>query len=169
MTSPAMPSFRGLSERLCSTAWDLVAPAVERAWASGLTERRAGCVVVLDEPLPGPTAARAAAPLFIGYVEEGEDPELYRVHALAKAEVSARTGLSSRGLQQQAPHLYRPGMTKWGGSVVRDGLVCAFSGVQPVFDEMIADWMAGAVISLCRHEMLRPGGVMDSDLSFLGS
>ena len=47
-------------------------------------------------------------------------------------------------------------MTQWGGSIVRDGLICAFSGVQPIFDEMIAGWMADAVIACCRHAMPAP-------------
>ena len=153
--------FAGVSPSTCATAWRLIQPSVDAAAADGTISRRAGCMVVLA---PAPTPVD---PLFVGVVSDGPDPELYLLHALAKAHVSQVTGLSSRAVQQDSPHLYHPGMTKWGGSVVRRGLVCAFSGVQPEFDEMFAGWMADAVIALCRHAMTRPDGVMDSSESFL--
>ena len=81
--------------------------------------------------------------------------------------MSRHTGLPSRQVQQESPHLYRHGDTKWGGSVVRNGLIVAFSGVQAVFDEMIAGWMADAIIALCRNDMTKPDGIMASDSSFV--
>jgi len=104
------------------------------------------------------------------YVESLDSPnasDRFLELALAMAYVSLRTGQPGRVVQQEMPHLYKEGMTKWGGSVVRGGLIVAFSGMQAVFDEMIAGWMADALIALCRHEITRPAGVMENGSSFL--
>lgn len=92
----------------------------------------------------------------------------YENIATAKAKVSWETGLPSRKVQQDAPHFYRKGMTKWGGSVIENGLIVAFSGVEAVFDEAIAGTMLRWIVALCQHEMTREGGVMDRDTSFIG-
>jgi hypothetical protein len=70
-------------------------------------------------------------------------------------------------VQQNAPHLYQPGWTKWGGSAVEYKLVVAFSGVEAVFDEAISWSMMAWLLAMCRHEMTKPDGVMASDNAFL--
>jgi hypothetical protein len=157
MSGAAPARFIGLTAEICSTAWEVIYPAIERAAAIGLTERRAGCMVVLP-PVPAThvRTAEGPEPMFVGLLEGTTAPELYSTHARAKARVSWLTGLSSRQVHHTSPHLYRPDMTKWGGSVVRDGLICAYSGVQPIFDEMIAGWMADTVIAYCRYAMSPP-------------
>ncbi|MGE0217544.1 hypothetical protein [Mycolicibacterium sp.] len=150
---------------MCAAAWEVIQPAIERAATIGLTERRAGCIVVLPPaPFRDTRVVDQPDPVFIGLLQRTADPDLYRTHALAKAQVSWLTGLPSREVYHSAPHLYRPGMTKWGGSVVRDGLICAFSGVQPFFDEMIAGWMADTVIAYCRDAAPRQQWPIDPGL-----
>lgn len=165
--------FTGVSHQICATAWDIVQPAIRQAAEQGVIDRFAGAVVVLDPYATsvsgyqdGQSVAEAAdqpGVLFMAEIDGSTeiDPATFRRVALAKAHVSLTVGHPSRIVQQQMPHLYQAGMTKWGGSTVRDGLVVAFSGVQAVFDEMISGWMADAVIALCRNEMTRPGGVLE--------
>ncbi len=153
--------YAGLTEEICTAAWDIVLTTVEYAYERGITNKLAGTIVVLD-PYTGTV-------LFKCRVDQNHpDAEKYDEIALAKAQVSWETGLPSRQVQQEAPHLYRPGMTKWGGSVIENKLVVAFSGVQAVFDEAIAASMLAWIIALCRHEMTKEGGVMASDSSFIG-
>jgi len=161
--------YAGLTREICATAWKLIAPGISTAAQMGITNKHKGTIFVLDptQPYAGQERLPSRAVLYAEAVcEEGNNK--YANIAEAKAYLSWRTGLPSRVVQQQAPHLYVAGMTKWGGSVVRDGLVVAFSGVQAVFDEMISGWMADAIIALCRDEMTRPDGVMASSSSFVG-
>jgi hypothetical protein len=157
--------YEGLSGSICETAWDMVLPAVERAAANGITDGHRGTIVVLDPTVP--YASGVAVPvIYRSDILDGHTP-LYSEFATAKAAISWRTGLSSREVQQTSPHLYRRGDIKWGGSVFRDGLIVAFSGVQAVLDEMIAGWMADALLGLCREAMTSPVGVMASGDSYL--
>lgn len=153
--------YAGLTYEICAKAWDTVLPSVNNAFDRGITNKEVGTIVVLD-----PSSGLV---LFQRRVYENHpDAKKYDQIALAKARVSQETGLPSRQVQQEAPHLYRPGMTKWSGSVVEHKLVVAFSGVQAVFDEAIAASMLAWIIALCRHEMTKEGGVMASDSSFIG-
>jgi len=158
--------YDGVTNAICEVAWDMVYPAVGRAAEQGVVEACQGTVVVLDPTVPYAPTAAAAPILFEASI--GAEVAMFRKFATAKAAVTWRTGLSSRQVQQTYPHLYLPGDVKWGGSVVRDGLIVAFSGVQAVLDEMIAGWMADALIGLCREAMTKPDGVMASYSSYLG-
>lgn len=160
--------YTGLTRGICATAWDMIVPAIGTAAQMDVTNKHEGTIFVLDPTklFVGQEALPTDAVLYAEVVG-GAENEKYTTIAEAKAYVSWRTGLPSRVVQQQAPHLFVPGMTKWGGSVVRDGLVVAFGGVQAVFDEMISGWMADAIIALCRDEMTKPDGVMADSGSFI--
>ncbi len=149
-----------LTGKMCLKAWEAVEAAVVVAADTGIANKCAGTVVVLDP--------QTDEPLFAADVDvKHPDAEKYRVIAHAKAELSARTGMSSRDVQQNAPHLYEDGDVKYGGSVWRDGLVVAFSGVQAVIDEAFAGMMADLLVGMCQDKVTRKGGIMDSDLIFI--
>ncbi len=153
--------FSGLSGAICADAWGICRPAVIEAANSRITNKIAGSIIVLS-PQDGTV-------LYRGHITSGHpDAVRYDEIALAKARVSWATGLPSRRVQQDAPHLYQPGMTKWGGSVIQDKLVVAFSGVQAVFDEAIASMMLAWIIAICRDEMTKLDGVMNSEGSYIG-
>lgn len=162
-----------ITEDICAKAWDMISPAVAKVNGMGITNKYAGTVVVFNPNADPrlPVNGHNGHVLFEARIVNDEisvsDRSKYTTIAIAKAEVSFRTGLPSRQVQQESPHLYKDGDTKWGGSVVRNGLIVAFSGVQAVFDEMIAGWMADAIIALCRNEMTKPDGVMASESSFI--
>ena len=155
--------FTGISEDVCGFAWHkMVLPAIAPMAELGIINRYAGCIIVVDPYFPGFT------PLFTATINGENDDYIYMRIAEAKARVSHRTRLSSSLVQTQYPYLYKEGDTKWGGSTVdAGGLVVAFSGVQAVYDEMIAEWMASAIRALCRNEMVRDGGVMQDAGPFL--
>ena len=153
--------YAWLTEEICAAAWRIVLPMVEQAWGTAITNKLAGTIVVLD-PYNGQVLFQCRVRV------DHRDAEKYDQIALAKATVSWETGLPSRQVQQDAPHLFLPGMTKWGGSAIEHKLVVAFSGVQAVYDEAIAASMLAWIIALCRHEMTKEGGVMASDSSFIG-
>ena len=160
-----------LTPEMCHKAWYTIEVAVDAAADDGMINKFAGTIVVLD-PTSGGNADSSV--LFKKTLSrDHENAAKYEEFALAKARLSHRTGRSSRDIQVNAPHLFKEpyshevGDLKWGGSVVREGLIVAFSGVEAVFDEMIAGWMADALIAMCRHEMTRPDGIMASDDSYI--
>lgn len=158
-----MSNFAGVTTEICEIAWELTLPSLTKSSDIGVTNKPkpTGTVVVLD-PRTGAVLFQARAN------EDHPDAEKYDEIALAKATVTVETGLPSRKVQQDAPHLYEAGQTKWGGSAIQDGLIVAFSGVQAVFDEAISKNMIAWIIAICQDEMTRSGGVMDSESSFLG-
>jgi hypothetical protein len=146
--------FVPLDEALCLRAWHVVLPSIRIAAGNGTIQREAGTVVVL-EPWGG-------AVLFSARVDETHpEAELYDEFALAKALLTREANMPSRVVRQEAPHLLKPGHIKWGGAVVRDRLVVAFSGVEEAFDESISWSMLAWIQALCRNDVVRPGGLMD--------
>lgn len=149
-----------LTHEICIRAWAITKQAATEAATTKITNKFAGTIIVLN-PWDGTV-------LFEERLNETHlCKDKYDEIALAKAQVSRDTGLSSREVQQNAPHLYTVDMTKWGGSVVENKLVVAFSGVQAIFDEAIAATMLRWVVALCQHEMTRPEGVMDADGDYI--
>ena len=152
--------YTGLTSEICKVAWEISLEAVEKAAHKGVINKWAGTLIVLN-PHDGEVLFRAQV--------NPQHPmaDMYDEIALAKARVSWETGLPSRQVQLDAPHLYRPGMTKWGGAVVKNGLVVSFSGVQAVFDEATSWTVLNWILALCQYEMVRPGGVMDGESSYI--
>ena len=160
-------TYSGLSAQICQKAWEITLGTVLMAAANNVTNKLAGTIVVCVPRINDPD--QGFDTVFIAdVVGEHPDREKYEDIAVAKAEVSWLTGLPSRKVQQDAPFLYESGMTKWGGSVIENGLVVAFSGVQAAFDEAIAGTMLRWIVALCQDEMTREGGVMSQDTSFIG-
>ncbi|HEU0266465.1 MAG TPA: hypothetical protein VFQ70_02465 [Candidatus Saccharimonadaceae bacterium] len=152
--------FTGLTADICRTAWHIVEAAARQAALDEVTDKSAGSIVVLS-PVDGSL-------LFTASIDENNAKAAkYAEFAHAKADVCWKTGKPSHVVQQSAPHLYQPGMVKWGGGVVKDGLVVAFSGVQAVFDKTIAWNMLNWIIAICQDEMTKPGGVMESEDDFI--
>jgi len=165
-----------LTRAVCERAWKVVSLAADGAHEEdGITNQNAGTIVVLDPTVAyAPGVKISSAAVFMDHIDvHHQDWAMYCDYAQAMAMLSWRTGLSSRDVQQTAPHLFKEptngelGDIKLGGSVVRDGLVVAFCGVQPEFAEWIADTMAGLLIAMCRREMTMPGGIMESGNSFV--
>jgi hypothetical protein len=155
-------TYQGLTAEICQEAWEISRAAIGAASRNSTINKHAGTLIVLD-----PSSADADV-LFRGRVDDNHPKAAkYDELALAKAMVSWGTGLLSRTVQQDAPHLLRPGMTKWGGAVVESGLVVSFSGVQAVYDEATAWMELKWIVAICQNEMTMPGGVMESDDSYI--
>jgi hypothetical protein len=155
--------FTGINRDICEMAWQMVLPAIEASDDARVTNKFDGCIVVID-----PRPHRQGTIIFREVIRT-TTPQKYRDLAIDKAQLTQEHKLPSSVIQQQFPYLFNEGDSKWGGSTIDDGgLIVAFSGVQAVFDEMIAEWMASAIRALCRHEMTREGGVMSEDYSYIG-
>lgn len=175
-----MSGFVGLTHEHCAIGRIMIDPSITWGMSGGIFKRAAGHLVVLDPRLPYEPKYRSFRDdnfldEVVLYQYSWGDPTTWEAPfgwvALSKAYASWKTGLPSREIQQMHPYLYEEGWTKYGGSVVLPGgLVVAFSGIQPWFDEMISGWMAYAIQGLCLDAMHRPNdGVMANEgLIFLG-
>ncbi|BDZ61508.1 hypothetical protein Lsed01_01309 [Demequina sediminis] len=152
--------FAGLTPELCSQAWDLVTPAIERAAATGVIRAATGNLIVLDP------ATRDATLFWHGSIGDTED-KTYE-YALAKARVAERTGLDTSRLRMEHPHLYTAGDIVYPGGIVRHGLVVAFSGVEGEADEMIAEWFVSAVRGIARLAFVSPVGPDARGIRYVG-
>jgi hypothetical protein len=120
----------------------------------GIFKRADMHIVVMNPVMPYPQYAFKDAVLYsysYGIKDLWEHP--YDLIAYKKAEQSWITGKDGITLQQLAPHLMAVGDTPWYGSVNRDGMIVAVSGVQSYFDTLIAGWIADTCIAFCREKM----------------
>lgn len=137
--------------KMAEQAIDLALPTVEALAAQDVTNGRDLHIVVAVRE-PGYTDALVLAERSLG----NTDLWRYRYDTIArnKADISARTGLSSREVQLLRPELLVEGDTKYWGSVVDGNLVAACSGVQSHFDEAISR----VILAIAR-------GLMDEDVA----
>lgn len=152
--------FPGVTQETCALAWSLIEPAIEKAYAAGLTNGLRGTIMVLDPAQPD-----VDKPVFVAHVGE-PDPE-FLTNVQGKVAVTIRTGLDSSRVRQDFPHLYRPGDIKYPGAIIREGLIVSFSGVQGDFDEMICEWMVAALRAIGRDRFSRPGGADEAQGAYL--
>ncbi|WP_062522804.1 hypothetical protein [Demequina silvatica] len=151
--------FTGLTPEICSQAWELITPAIERAAAAGVIRDAVGDLVVMDPARPGTI-------LWTGSLGDTED-KTYG-YAVAKAKVAERTGLDTSRVRMDQPHLYTAGDIVYPGGVVRHGMVAAFSGVEGEADEMIAEWFIAAVRGIARLAFVSPHGPDATGTRYLG-
>ncbi|WP_084104439.1 hypothetical protein [Demequina sp. NBRC 110056] len=155
-----MTVFPGVTEETCEIAWSMILPAIEKAYADGLTNGLRGTIIVLD-----PAEPEVDNPVFVAHV--GEPDSAFLTNVEGKVKVTIRTGLDSSRVRQDFPHLYRAGDIKYPGAINREGLIVAFSGVQGDFDEMICEWMVAALRAIGRDRFSRPGGADDAEGAYL--
>lgn len=151
--------FTGITEEICSEAWAVIVPAIQKAAELEVTNGLRGTLIVLDPQSPTDEI------LFTGHVGD-EDPEFLQ-NVKGKVAVTLRTGYDSEKIRMDLPHLYQEGDIKYPGAIKRDGLVIAFSGVQGEFDVMICEWMASTIRAICRIEMHGPGGADEQPGAYL--
>lgn len=173
--------FPGITQEVCSVAFDIQLAAFQSANRKGVTNRFAGTLVVVN-PHATPSSPEAAIKEIDGnvlfarrvdrdYAQASRFDEL----ALSKAAVLwtlrpvLGANFTTRDVQQNYPHLYLPGMVKYGGGVCRNGVVYAFSGVQANYDEAFALGVAVWVEAMCREAMVNPEvGVMSMNVPRVG-
>jgi hypothetical protein len=122
-----------LTGKMAEQAIDLTLPTIHELAATGVIVRRDLHIVIgtREEGYLEVLAERSLGdPTQWGYP--------YDQIARSKAEISARTGLSTREVQLLRPELLEEGDTKYWGSIVGGALVVACSGVQSHFDEAIS-------------------------------
>ena len=139
-----------LTKEIVEQAVNMIRPGV-----LGLINREGKLVlyvVVLDPAAksgqaPGKAVLWEAA---IGEQNRKRWPRNYAQFALAKAELTLRTGLPAHLILRDAPHHYQKGDFKFGGSDIRNGIIVAASGLDWYHDYMVS----GAVAAMCHGLVL---------------
>lgn len=103
----------------------------------------------------------------IGEVRDWEHP-YFRI-AVSKAEITARTGRSSREAHEVAPWLLEQGDTLYWGSAIEDNIVVACSGVQPWYDEMLSKMIIAAIKAICTELVLAKRDAASDEDDFFGA
>lgn len=148
-----------LTKELAAQAVQMVRPSVEALMMSGRFKRPTLHIVIGDPSFKPHDANRERCwrnngilhQETIGNTSDWERP--YDSIALSKTYLSWQHGMPTQILQARCPHLLEYGDTTFFGSAVRDGLVVGVSGVQPYFDQMVAEWVLEACRALCIEAM----------------
>ncbi len=180
--------FPGITPENCELAVEICLPALAKSHNKGMANKYAGTVVIIDPYMPAPSLnptaitdgqVERAAILIQDIDPDHPDAAKYRHIAIGKAKVLwvLRTmgmmghTFTTREVQQQFPHLFRPGMTKWHGGYCWHGLIVTFSGVQGNYDEWVSLMIAEAITAMSREAMTdtEVGVMANVGQSFIGS
>ena len=155
-----------LNRDVCSQAVGLAIPSILALAANGITAKPAINIhiVIMDPTIPYSETGFEKAILYL--CDIGENTKKYIPVANSKARISWRTGLDSLVAQQMFPALHTKGDTKWGGSVVRHGIVVAVSGLEEWADIFCSGVIADACNMFCRAQMRTI--LKDENVTFLG-
>lgn len=168
--------FPGITYDVCDLALNIQVPAFKRAFEMGVARRFAGTFVVMaphaQASSPHPSLDEVEAAALIKRRIDPQWPEVAKYDEIALSKAAVLWGLrpvlgpnfTTRDVQQGYPHLYLPGMVKYGGGVCQSGVIYAFSGVQANYDEAFALSVAAWVEAMCREAMVDPdAGVMNEN------
>ncbi|HEY1064001.1 MAG TPA: hypothetical protein VGE30_01750 [Candidatus Saccharimonadales bacterium] len=163
-----------LTPKMCEEAWEIILPSIKYAADTGLINKYAGTIVVLDPTVSGTVRLSPAQDNYGVVFTATIDPDYecakkYRDFAHFKAQQTWRTGLSGRQLREQPWHYQEPsnrnpGDLKWAGAINHCGIIVAFSGVQEAYDEWISYMMATQLVARC-HVLM--ADIMSNDDSFI--
>ena len=132
-----------LTKEVVERALGMIKPGIEALIKS--EKKVVLYLVVLD---PAESKAGAKTVLWEGAIGDSDRkkwPRDYCHFAHSKAELTLRTGLPAHLVLRNAPHLYREGDFKFGGSDIRNGIIVAASGLDWYLDLMIS----GAIAAMC--------------------
>jgi hypothetical protein len=153
-----------LTQNTVRAAIPIITAAYDAALKSGLLKRPDFHMVFLDptKPFCGDTSKFRDAILGQhSFTDPSGWENPYDRIARAKARATWRTGLSTRVIRECMPHMLDVGDTRYGGSVILDGIIVAGSGVQPWYDEMFSGIGANVLRGLANDYMqtvIIPGG-----------
>lgn len=158
-----------LTYEMCEKIFDTaIRPMIRSAAESGILNRFDGSMVVIRPnglEIDGDDRAQQSVQAFggnltksipnikdalwVGFVQQ-PDPT-YTKNAFAKAHMCQRTGMRSSLARYDSSFSYHSGDCVWGGGIIEDGLVVAFSGVQEYFDEAISRSMIAFLRGACQE------------------
>ncbi len=121
-------------EALCSGVAGALRPMIEGQMESGLLNRSVFHMIFGVRHPESPWFKEIYSTRF-GTQDPSQWEWPYDEIATSKASITGRTGLPSRIVQLEKPHLLLPGDTLYWGSWIEGDYLVAASGVQSYFDE----------------------------------
>lgn len=149
-----------IDQNTARQAVELCLPTITAAIDSRMIGASGFLYIVILKPEASPaTSSFADAILYEHAIGDPADWDAdYGAFARAKAELSWRTGLSTRVVQQSYPHLLAVGDSMLWGGIVVDRLTVAVSGADPWYDEAIAGSIAYFLFALAKKGVYDQGG-----------
>lgn len=139
-----------LTEEMAREAVRLAFPSMEAAMDSGLAKRRDGHIVISKQEAYS-KQWKTVWEYSLGDPDNWEHP--YGQVARSKDEISRRTGLSSREVQQMHPELAWPDDTIYYGNCIGSGIIVSFSGVDAYIDEVFATIIHQLCLGLIQQKL----------------
>jgi hypothetical protein len=139
-----------LNEEIANAAIEHALPSIKRAMKTGLAKREDGHIVI---------SVREPGRLnWTRLVEHSLGAKLYWAHpydeiARQKDQISRRTGLTTRQVQQMQPELSVTGDTIYYGNAMQSGIIVSYSGVDAFIDEMFANIILQFCLGLIRKQL----------------
>lgn len=149
-----------LDQNTAKQAVELCLPTITAAMESRVAGASGFLYVVILKPGASPaTGAFSDAILYEHAVGDTAKWDAdYGAFARAKAELSWRTGMDTRLVQQSHPHMLTQGDSLlWGGLMI-DDLVVAVSGADPWYDEAFAGTIALFLFALAKKGAAEQAG-----------
>ena len=142
-----------LDKDLVKKAIEIVMPAIRTCMEGKIFKRKCLSICVL-EPKKGKV-------LHTENIKDEEWDHDFEKIASSKAKVSYKGKTDTALISLRKPWSFEVGDTIYPGGVYYKGLVIGVSGVEPYFDEMIANWIIFAIKGLCSKEMGKNIGLMN--------
>jgi hypothetical protein len=140
---------------LCAEqALEILSPSINRLF--GYSEKDGFHFIILNPAFERWSVKDVESAILLErFLGNNDGKHNYREIALSKAGQAWRVGTSNAFVQSFAPALLEEGDTPYAGSFVCNGLVVAVSGLQPYFDELVANWIACTIQQVCQHHRQR--------------
>lgn len=150
-----------LTEEVAREAVEMVMPAIRACIANGKFNRSHFHIGIVAGPGPGEVADRGfnafSQDVILYELSEGANSDWeypFDRYARTKAHMSWLTGQDTADLKNH-PELLRLGDTHYAGGINRGGVVVAVSGFKDYDDHLVAEWIAAAIVAICRREYLK--------------
>jgi hypothetical protein len=149
-----------LDHNTAKQAVELCLPSITAAMESRVAGASGFLYIVILKPGASPATGAFSDAILHEYAvgDTAKWDADYGAFARAKAELSWRTGMDTRLVQQSHPHMLTLGDSLLWGGVVVDDLVVAVSGADPWYDEAFAGTIALFLFALAKKGMADQAG-----------
>ena len=138
-----------ITQESCALAYQRCLPRIMELISTPDAPRTACHVVVLDPTLVLKQQIFSECLIFEASINQDSWDVDLQTLTRKKARVSYRTGYDSFIVQREKPWLYMPGDNKYGGAIIRDGLVISTAATTEIVDERISIMLFEELAYIC--------------------
>ena len=131
------------TKELVDSVFDIAMPTLSR-----IMENSKGNLAIIFHPADMDLDEE---PFYSKYFGDPQQRDKYHAFALAKARLSARTGLDTSVIISQFPDMLEAGDCIYGGGIDRDDIIVAASGLSEIRDETCCEVIASIYFMLIKE------------------